>query len=257
MFGLIVFIIVIFLSLKFHLNKHKRIRSFKMPAGTKQLLMDHVAFYRKLTDEQKLIFENRIKDFLQHVTITGVGTVVEDIDRILIASGAIIVIFGFPNWRYNNISEVLLFKDTFNQDYKFEGNDRFILGMVGDGALQRQMLLSQTSVRASFQNSNDGHNTVIHEFAHLVDKADGSSDGIPEYLLSRPYLMPWINIMHKTIEEMRSYEHNDINFYGATNDAEFFAVVSEYFFEQPDELKTHHPELYKLLEQMFHPADKN
>lgn len=256
MFGLIVFIIVIIIGLKLHFDKQKRIRNFKMPAGTKQLLLEHVPFYRNLNDEQKLVFGTRIKDFLQHVTITGVGTVVEDIDRILIASGAIIVIFGFPNWRYNNISEVLLYKDTFNQDYEFVGNDRYILGMVGDGALQRQMLLSQVSVRASFQNSADGHNTVIHEFAHLVDKADGSSDGIPEYLLSRPYLMPWISIMHKTIEEMRQHEHSDINFYGATNDAEFFAVVSEYFFERPAELKTNHPELYKLLEQMFRPVNK-
>ncbi len=253
MFGLIVFIIVIIVGLKFYFDKQKRIRNFQMPADTKQLLLEHVAFYRNLSDEQKLIFETRIKDFLQHVTITGIGTVVEDIDRILIASGAIIVIFGFPGWRYNNISEVLLYKDAFTEDYKQIGNDRNILGMVGDGALQRQMILSQTSVRESFKNLADGHNTVIHEFVHLVDKADGAADGIPEYLLSRPYTIPWITRMHKTIEEMKQDEHRDINFYGATNDAEFFAVISEYFFERPDQLKTHHPELYKLLEQMFHP----
>ena len=253
MIGLIIIIIVILFGLKLYFNKQKRIRDFQMPADTKQLLLEHIAFYRNLDDEQKIVFETRIKDFLSHVSITGVGTTVEDLDRILIASGAIIVIFGFPDWRYNNISEILLYKDAFNDSYQQHGNDRTILGMVGDGALHRQMILSQASVRESFQRQDDGHNTVIHEFVHLVDKADGAADGIPEYLLSRPYLMPWIENMHKTIDEMKNNKHPDINFYGTKNDAEFFAVVSEYFFERPEALKSNHPELYQLLEQMFRP----
>ena len=253
MIGLIIFIIIILYLVKLYSDKQKRIRNFQMPADTRRILLDNVAFYHNLNDEQKRVFESRIKDFLQHITITGVGTTVQDIDRILIASGAIIPIFAFPGWRYNNISEVLLYKNAFNDEYKAEGKDRNILGMVGDGAMQRQMILSQASVRTSFQSPADGHNTVIHEFVHLVDKADGAVDGIPEYLLSRPYLLPWINNMHETIKEMKRQDSSDINFYGAKNDAEFFAVVSEYFFERPDALKTHHPELYKLLEQMFHP----
>jgi len=253
MIGLIIIIIVVLFGLKLYFNKQKRIRNFQMPADTKQLLLEHIVFYRNLDDEQKIVFETRIKDFLSHVSITGVGTIVEDLDRILIASGAIIVIFGFPDWRYNNISEILLYKDAFNEAYQQHGNHRTILGMVGDGALHRQMILSQASVRESFQRQDDGHNTVIHEFVHLVDKADGAADGIPEYLLSRPYLMPWIENMHKTIDEMKNNKHPDINFYGTKNDAEFFAVVSEYFFERPEALKSNHPELYQLLEQMFRP----
>lgn len=253
MIGLIIFVIVIVFGLKLYFKKERLIRNFQMPVDTHRILLDNVTFYRNLDDEQKLVFESRIKDFLQHVSITGIGTDVEDLDRILIASGAIIVIFGFPGWKYNNISEILLYKDAFDEEYHLEGNDRNILGMVGDGPLHRQMLLSQASVRASFHNQADGHNTVIHEFVHLVDKADGAVDGIPEYLLSRPYLLPWIKSMHETIEEMRNHAHSDINFYGTKNDAEFLAVVSEYFFERPDELKTNHPELYKLMEQMFHP----
>jgi Mlc titration factor MtfA (ptsG expression regulator) len=63
--------------------------------------------------------------------------------------------------------------------------------------------------------------------------------------------------MHETIKAMQHNQSHDINIYGATNTAEFFAVVSEYFFERPNELKTHHPELYALLEQMFHPTQKH
>lgn len=257
MIELIIIIAVIIYGIKLYSDKRKRIRNFQLPANTQQILLKDVVFYRNLSDENKIVFEERIKDFLQHVTITGIGTTVEDIDRILIAAGAIIPIFAFPHWRYNNINEVLLYKDAFNTEYDTSGNDRNILGMVGEGALQRQMILSQTSVRASFKRPDDGHNTVIHEFVHLIDKADGSTDGVPEYLLSRPYMLPWINRMHETIRAMKENEANDINFYGATNAAEFFAVVSEYFFERPAELKMHHPELYQMLERMFAPPSKS
>ncbi len=237
MIGLFIILLVLIYCLGLYFKKQKRIHDFKMPPDTRQLLLDNVAFYREIDDKQKLVFENRIKDFLQHVTITGIGTTVEPIDQILIASGAIILIFGFEDWRYNNISEVLLYKDTFNEHYRTDGNDRNILGMVGDGAMKQQMILSQTSVRASFKNATDGHNTVIHEFAHLIDKADGATDGIPEYLLARPFVLPWATNMHQTIQAMKHNESNDINFYGTTNDAEFFAVVAEYFFEKPEALK--------------------
>ena len=254
MIALILLIVLVVIGLKIY-NQKAGVK-FQLSPTTRQLLFNQVVFYRDLDEKQKRLFENRVEDFLQQVTITGIGVTVEDLDRILIASGAIIPIFAFPDWKYNNISEVLLYKDNFSADYKTEGKDRNILGMVGDVALHREMILSQPSVRSSFQNYTDGHNTVIHEFVHLIDKADGDVDGVPKYLLSRPYLLPWINRIHETIKEMKDKERSDINLYGATNDAEFFAVVSEYFFERPDVLKTHHPELYSMLEQMFHPSQK-
>lgn len=230
----------------------KKKKKFVLTRSSRQILNEQVKFYSALTEAQKAVFEQRISDFLQHVTITGIGVKVEDLDRILIASGAIIPIFAFPTWRYNNISEILLYKDTFNREYKTQGKDRNVLGMVGDGAMNRQMILSQQSVRSSFAQATDGHNTVIHEFAHLIDKADGATDGIPEYLLDKQHMLPWLDMIQKTIAEMKRKGHSDINLYGATNRAEFFAVVSEYFFEKPQQLQEKHPELYELLHSMFH-----
>jgi len=251
--GLIISIVVIIIvGIFFYRSRQKDSRNYTIPANLPQLLTEHVAFYNKLDTEKKALFESRVKDFLANVAIRGVDTPVDDTDRVLIAAGAIIPIFAFPDWRYNNLSEVLLYKDTFNKEYLTSGGERNVLGMVGDGALHREMLLSKPSLRASFQHAEDGHNTTIHEFAHLIDKADGSVDGVPEYLLSNPFIMPWISKMHETIKEMKTSHHSDINIYGATNDAEFFAVVSEYFFERPDQLKANHPELYEMLVQMFH-----
>lgn len=213
------------------------------------LLEDQVDFYRQLDEPGKKKFSERVSDFISRTNINGIGIKVTDSDKVLVAASAIIPIYHFPEWRYRNINEVLLYQGTFNKEYQTEGEDRNVLGMVGDGAMNGQMILSQPALRQGFAG-NDGHNTAIHEFVHLLDKADGSVDGIPEYLLAKPYIIPWVKRMHEEISKMRQHS-TDIDAYGATNDAEFFAVISEYFFEKPGALREHHPELYKLLELMF------
>ena len=86
--------------------------------------------------------------------------------------------------------------------------------------------------------------------SHLIDKTDGSVDGIPEFILQQQYILPWLQLMHKEIKEILE-DKSDINTYGATNEAEFFAVVAEYFFERPELLQQKHPELYQLLSTIF------
>ncbi len=251
--GLVISIIIIVaVSYFFYRSRQKNTGNYIVPVKIRELLAANVAFYNNLGTEGKALFEARVKDFLSNTAVRGIDINIDDVDRVLVASGAIIPIFAFPDWRYNNLSEVLLYKGTFNREYSTDSGERNVLGMVGDGALHREMILSQPSLRASFKNPTDGQNTAIHEFAHLVDKADGATDGVPEYLLSKPYILPWVTRMHETIKEMKTRNHSDINLYGATNDAEFFAVVSEYFFERPGQLKEHHPELFSMLEQMFH-----
>jgi hypothetical protein len=234
----------------------QKIGSYQLPSNAKDILLENVAFYKALNDADKAVFENRLRDFLARTPITGIGGVqVTDGDRLLVASAAIIPIFCFPDWRYNNIDEVLLYSGAFNKEYEQRGDGRDIIGMVGSGAMQGQMILSQPALRSSFQHPADGHNTAIHEFVHLLDKADGAVDGVPEYLLSKPYIVPWLQYMRETIEAIRAQGRSDIDYYAASNEAEFLAVLAEYFFEKPDQLKTHHPELYELLDRMFRPQN--
>ena len=221
-----------------------------LPDNYKILLNDYVKFYQQLDEEEKRKFEDRVQQFLSAVRITGVNAEVEDMDRVFIGAAAIIPVYSFPDWQYVNLHEVLVYPGTFNQDFDQAGWDRFISGMVGSGAMQHVMIISKWQLRQGFINNSDTHNTAIHEFVHLIDKMDGTMDGIPEIILERRYISQWVNVMNATIEQMRTYG-SDINMYGATNSVEFFAVVSEYFFERPDLLKAGHPELYRMLEKIF------
>lgn len=225
------------------------------PETLDKLLQKHVAFYRKLDEAQQAVFLKRVEDFLETIRITGVSDVeVTDLDRALVAASAIIPIAAFPDWRYRNISEVLIYPEMFNKEYSLEDADRNVLGMVGEGAMNGQMILSQQALRGGFSRS-DAQNTAIHEFVHLIDKADGSTDGIPEYLIDKPHLQPWLRVMHNEIRKIRNGD-SDLNPYAATNEAEFLAVTAEYFFEKPSLLRENHPQLYALLHEMFGDASE-
>ena len=246
----ILFISILFLGALYLIFRKKKIVQVCLSETDLEILRTQVAFYQNLTTTKKQIFEQKIAAFLATVKIEGVGVEVNPLDKILIASSAVIPIFGFSEWTYKNLGSVVLYPNTFNKDFQFEEGDRNIMGMVGNGFMNGQMILSQSALRHGFSKSAGKENTGIHEFVHLLDNSDGFTDGIPENLMAHEYTLPWLKMMH---EEMERIEKNksDINFYALTNQAEFFAVVAEYFFEQPDSLKDKHPKLYEQLSKVF------
>ncbi|MNJ83363.1 hypothetical protein D3C87_07800 [compost metagenome] len=221
------------------------------PKEWKSFLEQEVLFYDSLNEEEQRRFEYKVQEFLLNCRITGVKTDVELSDKLLVASSAIIPIFGFDSWKYTNIREVLLYPRMFNENFEFEGDsERRILGMVGNQSMEGIMILSKEALRLGFKNESDKQNTAIHEFVHLIDKSDGQIDGLPKLLMERQYAIPWIDSMNKEIDRIYAGK-SDVNPYGATNKAEFFSVISEYFFERPKLLEEKHPELYALLEKIF------
>ena len=123
--------------------------------------------------------------------------------------------------------------------------------MVGSRYMEGKVLLSKHALHQGFKNDSDKNNTAIHEFVHLIDKADEDTYGIPKQLLSKQYTIPWLNLMNESITEIKK-GISDINVYGASSKTEFFAVAAEYFFERPDLLQKNHPQLFELLEAAFH-----
>ncbi|MBA2250866.1 MAG: zinc-dependent peptidase [Chitinophagaceae bacterium] len=247
-----IFIISAFIIAGFLLIIFRKKKQLTQPDANaeKEILSRHVLFYQRLPDLEKIRFEESLKKFLQKIRITGIKTTVEDIDRVFVAAAAIIPIFAFKDWEYRNIHEVLLYPGSFNEEYHLEGGGRNVSGMVGTGALQNVMLLSQNDLRSGFLNHTDTSNTAIHEFVHLVDKTDGSTDGIPEILLAHSYILPWLKCIHEEIQQIQNGQ-SDINPYGSTNEAEFLAVASEYFFEKPSLMQEKHPQLFDLLQKCF------
>jgi MtfA peptidase len=244
-FSLLLILLIIFLVFQ-----PRRKQVFTWPDKYQDLLKDYVPLYVQLDEVGRKQFEKKFENFLSAVKITGANAEVEDLDRVLIAAAAVIPVLFIPDWEYVNLREILVYPGSFNTDFEQHGNERMISGMVGSGALQNVMIITKWELRQGFINSSSNRNTAIHEFVHLIDKMDGTIDGIPELLLERKYIPEWQQLIQSTMEQIRRGE-SDIDAYGATSPVECFAVASEYFFEQPELFRSKYPELYVMLQRIF------
>jgi MtfA peptidase len=227
-----------------------RIMGQPFPPSWEQVLQSHVAFFRALEDHEKERFRQLVKVFLDEVRITGIRTEVDDTVRVLVAASAVIPIFGFKDWEYHRLGEVLVYPESFGEKYQTTGNaDENILGMVGLKHLSGVMILSKPSLLGGFDNPSSKDNVGVHEFVHLVENEEADHGLPPE--------VPWQAVKHwvqYVAQELShpSKNHSYINSYAYTNEHEFFAVLAEYFFKSPDLLQKKDPQLYAMLREMFH-----
>ncbi|MCB0761636.1 MAG: zinc-dependent peptidase [Flavobacteriales bacterium] len=229
--------------------RKKDVSFLPLPDHYPNILEERVAYYRALSVDQKRQFESDMNVFLHSVTITGVSCEVDDVDRVLVGASATIPLFGFPFNSYPNLSEVLLYANRFTSDHEI-GPRKGILGMVGTGYMSGTMILSKPDLRSGFLGQQDARNVGIHEFSHLVDMSDGEADGIPDNFLKHPYSIQWVELLRKKIEEIAQGK-SDINPYALTGKEEFFAVASEYFFEDAGRMAKEHPDLHSAMINLY------
>lgn len=210
-------------------------------------LNENIPFYRRLSKSEKIIFEDRISLFLAEIIITDVTSDVPDkVECFFVASSAIIAYWGLPYWNYGELHEVLVYPDNFNENMLVSSKGH-ILGSVHHGGLMDgTMILSRTALINGFRNSNDGRNVGVHEFTHLLDKADGHIDGLPVGL-NKEERKIWLSLFHKELNKPNFH----LDLYARTNEAEFFAVSMEMYKEKPSVLLRWHPELHAILSECF------
>jgi len=235
-------------GLKWIYKKYKFSRGF--PEKWQVILLEKVPYYQELSSEQKKEFEKRIYEFLIDYKIKSVDGKLTDTDKLLVASGAVIPVFAFKKWYYPNLKTVYLFEDNFHIKHPMIPEDAAIKGLVGEGKMKGKMYLSKKALHESFQTHLEGKNTGIHEFLHLIDMEDGSADGVPESILEKAYIIPWVKLIQEEIEKICSNQ-SILSDNACNNRAEFFAEAGTYFFENPELLEEKHPELYKMLENIF------
>lgn len=237
-----------FLFLTRKVRKRKSLCEEPIPAGWDTILSREVAYYSTLNEAEKRDFKRQLLIFLGEKSIKGIEITVDEKCRLLVAASAVIPVFNYKDWEYEELSEILIYPDNFNENFEFNGTDNNILGMVINNGTT--MILSISSLLDSFRNDKDRLNVGFHEFAHKIDGEDGYIDGLPALMLERSLHKQWIEVVKREsalIEEGKS----DINPYALTNSAEFFAVVTEYFFENPSIMEEKHNELYELLKAIY------
>ncbi len=219
------------------------------PHAWEAILESRVAFYAALNHADKERFRKLVQVFLGEVQVTGIRTEIDDTIRLLVASSAVIPIFGFHDWDYSRLSEVLVYPDAFNDDYQTDGDERHFLGLTGLASLSGVMILSKPALLAGYNGAYAKENVGIHEFAHLVEQ-QAESHGLPAEV-PHETVREWIAFVARELKYPQRHRTH-INQYGYTNEHEFFAVLTEYFFKSPDTLQQLDPALYEMLRKIFH-----
>ncbi len=251
----LIILAAIFFGLLYYIKRPKSIAEAapSVAESYKDILLKEVEYYEQLPEDEREQFEKRVHLFLNEKKITGVDVEADEYTKVLVAASAVIPAFAFDDYNYPMIREVLLYSNHFDDSFLHPNREKKtdrISGMVGSGPLNQVVMLSKPDLINGFQSKKRHHNVGIHEFTHLLDKTDGAVDGIPEHLMDRKFITPWIEEMHKEVRKIRSGS-SDISPYALTNDAEFLAVASEYFFVAPSEFKKKHPELLAYLQKIF------
>jgi MtfA peptidase len=126
--------------------------------------------------------------------------------------------------------------------------------LAGEAMARGPVMLSWQDVRAAGRHGAAAYNVVIHEFAHVLDLADGASNGAPVLPPDLP-AAEWAQVMGREFEafqhRLEAGEVLSLDAYGAQGADEFFAVASESFFVAPGPLKAQHPDLYRVFTRFY------
>jgi Mlc titration factor MtfA (ptsG expression regulator) len=212
-----------------------------------------VAHYRLLSEGDRQKLRDRIQIFLDEKPIEGAGGLeIDDTIRVTIAAEACLLLLGRDELEdFPDVEAIVVYPHA----YRAPTRQHLGGGVVLEGAEERLgeahqrglVVLAWDAVEQSARDARDGHNVVLHEFAHQLDMEDRWADGAPP-LERRAMYGPWARVLGAEFQALQEARGKSVlDRYGATNPAEFFAVATEAFFEKPLQLRNKHPELYEEL----------
>jgi Mlc titration factor MtfA (ptsG expression regulator) len=237
----------------------ERLERQPFPAQWRAIIRRRVPYYRRLPPDLQTQLRKRILIFVAEKAFIGCnGLVITDEIRVTIAAQACLLILNRRTDCYPDLRQVLVYPGAFVVDrVQTDGigvlqEQRRVLS--GESWSQGQVILSWDDVLEGAAVVDDGRNVVIHEFAHQLDQQAGYANGAP-ILARRERYSRWARVMSEEFarlqDDVRGGRDTLLSHYGATSPAEFFAVVSEAFFERPDRLAAEHADLYRELERFY------
>ena len=218
-----------------------------------------VPYFARLPEADRHELAGHLQIFLAEKSFEGGGGLeITDEIRVTIAAQACILLLHRQTDYFSKLQSIIVYPST----YVVPGGRPIGGGMIagdpqarlGESWISGVVVLVWDSVLSGARDVHDGHNVVLHEFAHQLDQEDGASDGAP-HLPQRSMYVAWARVLGHDFDELvrqtQRRHRGVIDAYGATNPAEFFAVVTETFFEKPRQLRAKHPELYDEFKQFY------
>lgn len=228
------------------------------PAAWLEILEQRVAPFRAISEVGRLRLRDLVRVFVAEKNWEGCnGLVVTDEMRVVIAGYACLLLLGIEHDYFSHVLSVLIYPTDYvapAQRTQVGAVLETDEGRHGEAWYRGPVILSWQEIEDDISHPWDGQNLILHEFAHQLDMLDREVNGTPP-LHSREQAERWNRVMtaeyHQLIRDARRGRPTLIDPYGTTNEAEFFAVTTECFFDAPVELREQHPELYALLSEYY------
>lgn len=248
-------------------RRRRRIAARPFDKSWRAILNRNVPIYRRLPDDLRIRLRRLIRVFIADKQFIGcAGQAIDDEVRVTIAAQACLLLLQRDPVKralFPSLSTILVYPGPFVAE-RVRAEPSGVVQetrdvLRGESHARGQVVLSWEDVLAGAADPSDGRNVVIHEFAHQLDQEKGYANGAPS-LGRRERYERWSRVLGQAFAELRARaemgEPTLLDPYGAHDPAEFFAVASEHFFEQPHRMQAELPELYQELRGFYgvHPA---
>ncbi|MCF6177429.1 MAG: zinc-dependent peptidase [Victivallaceae bacterium] len=241
-------------------RKHRhKLRHITMTEQWRQIIEKNVPLYLHLPEELQRQLEGHVMVFLDEKEFEGCqGIEITDEIKVTIAAQACMLLLNREPTYYPKLDTILVYPRAYIARGVSRMGNQFVheqeSARLGESWLNGSVILAWDHVKMQVGDFRDGHNVVLHEFAHQLDQEDGAGDGVP-ILEQHSQYMAWSRVLGhdytELCEKVEKHKPDIIDDYGATNPAEFFAVATETFFEKPRQLKEKHPQLYDELAEYY------
>jgi len=239
--------------------RRDHIKAQLFPRHWLSIVERNLAIYNTLSHSEQKQLRGYIQVFLKEKQFIGcLGLQITEEMKVTIAAIACLLLFSDRQTYFPNLRSILIYPNAYIVNETVM-SDRYVVeerrvARLGESWTRDQLVLSWDQVRQDLLNWQDGHNVVLHEFAHQLDQEDGIAEGVPILPRALDYAV-WSKVMNAEYLQLCDRVENNkktvIDSYGATNPAEFFAVATETFFEKPIQLNKKHQALYELLQRYY------
>jgi len=228
------------------------------PSAWDDHLRRNMRHFQWLDEEEQRRLRELVQVFvaIKHWEGCG-GLVIDDEIRVTIAGQACLLVLALPHELYRNVRSIFVYPSTVETPYRRMDPGSVAFGpipILGEAALGGPIVLVWDAVLRQGRHPELGHNVVYHEFAHKLDMLDGCIDGTPEFEQA-DQLRRWVEVGTREYKALRAARDEGrptlLDHYGAVNVAEFFAVVTECFFDRALAMSKRHPALYGLLREFY------
>ena len=243
-------------------RRRKKLTRAPFPAAWVGFIRRNVAYYCRLDEDKKAQLHALVQVFMAEKNWEGAGgLVITDEIRVTISAQACLLLLGLPHNYYRNVESIIVYPSTVIPPQRRPGFfettvtpvDREV-PIIGQAFQQGPVIIIWDAALHSARHPRLGHNVIYHEFAHKLDMLDGLADGTPP-LRGRAEYRDWVQTCSREYlgprQEVETGKKSFLSAYGATSEAEFFAVATEQFFDRPEHLVEHAPGLYRVLREYY------